>query len=185
MVKVFLEAQGFAVTSNVKFPVRKIVKKASREEFQTHGYEVDLFAARRDQLLLGSVESFLGPKGLSRQAFDGIADTTRRTHFDCAAFQRYGIPERSHRQGVFPIRLPKMGLIRMALFVGKFAGTDEPIIRKHLASLKVDGKLVELFSLREIILGVVKAAQSKTYVDDLVIMTVKRLHALGLLKRES
>ena len=182
VVKVFLETQGFAVTSNVKFPVRKRVKKAAREEFQTHGYEVDLVAARRDQLLLGSVKSFLGSKGLSRQAFVGIADTTRKTHFDlCKLFNdtevRNGvIAEASSRYGY------SNGSIRMALFVGKFAGTDEPIIRKHLVSLKVDGKPVEIFSLREIILGVVKAAQAKTYVDDPVIVTVKCLHALGLLQ---
>ena len=55
VVRVFLETQRFAVTSNVKFPIRKRVKKASREEFQTHGYEVDLVAARRDYLPPGSI----------------------------------------------------------------------------------------------------------------------------------
>ena len=106
VVRVFLETQRFAVTSYVKFPIRKRVKKASREEFQTHGYEVDLVAARRDYLPPGSVKSLLGSKGLSRQAFNGIADTTRRTHFDLwKLFNDAGSPQRSHRRGVFPIRL--------------------------------------------------------------------------------
>jgi hypothetical protein len=66
VAKVWLEtAENCVVSSGVKFPVRLKTKKSSRDEFQEHGYEIDLVAARRDRLLLVSVKSFFGSKGLS------------------------------------------------------------------------------------------------------------------------
>jgi hypothetical protein len=35
--KVALEAEGFVVTTNVKFPVRRQTRRADRDEFQTYG----------------------------------------------------------------------------------------------------------------------------------------------------
>ncbi len=66
LVKVFLESQcqQYVVTTNVKFPIRKKTRKVEREEYQTHGHEVDIVAARFDSLLLGSVKSFFGSKGV-------------------------------------------------------------------------------------------------------------------------
>jgi len=81
VVKVFLEAKGYVVTSNVKFPVRRKTKKVKYDEYQTHGYEVDIVAARHDSLILGSVKSFFGSVGVNRQGFRGIADNSRRTDF--------------------------------------------------------------------------------------------------------
>lgn len=81
LVKVYLEAQGYVVTSNVKFPVKKKTKKTSYDEYQTHGYEIDIVAARNDSLLLGSVKSFFGSGGVSRQCFTGCADTSKKTEF--------------------------------------------------------------------------------------------------------
>ena len=183
VVKVFLETQGYAVTSNVKFPVRKKVRKAAREEFQTHGYEVDIVAARSDCLLLGSVKSFLGSKGLSRQAFDGIADSQRKTHLDqCKLFNdpvvKDGVLKEAAKRYGYPMKA-----ISMAMFVGKFAGNDEDYIRRHLGKMRVGGKPVRVYGLAEIIIGVVKASEAKTYVDDPVIVTVKCLNSLNLLRR--
>jgi hypothetical protein len=81
LCKVALEAEGFVVTSNVKFFVRRLTSKKSREEYQTHGYEVDLVGARSDQLVLAEVKSFFGSRGVNRQSFRGLADESKFT--DC------------------------------------------------------------------------------------------------------
>jgi len=63
-VAVALEADGYVVSPAVKFPVRMKTKKAAYEELQTHGYEVDLVAARADSLILATVKSFFGSAGV-------------------------------------------------------------------------------------------------------------------------
>jgi hypothetical protein len=40
------------ITGNFKFFVRRKTRKAAYDEYQEHGYEVDLVAARGDQLVL-------------------------------------------------------------------------------------------------------------------------------------
>ncbi len=71
IVKVYLETQGYTVSSNVKFPVPLLTNKRTRREVQTHGYEVDVVASRVNELVLGSVKSYLGSKGVNRQGFSG------------------------------------------------------------------------------------------------------------------
>ena len=78
VAKVFLEPQGYAVSTNVEFSVRRRAKKQAYEEYQERGYEVDLVAARADELLLGSVKSFFGLFGLSKQFFREIADQSKK-----------------------------------------------------------------------------------------------------------
>ena len=63
-VAVALEAEGFVVSEAVKFPVKRETKKAAYKESQTHGFEVDLVAARADRLVLATVKSFLGSRGV-------------------------------------------------------------------------------------------------------------------------
>jgi hypothetical protein len=43
--KIAMEQEGFVVTSNVKFPVKRKTRKEDYEEYQTHGYEIDLIGA--------------------------------------------------------------------------------------------------------------------------------------------
>jgi hypothetical protein len=62
----------------VKFPVRRRTKKQAYEEYQEHGYEVDLVSARADELLLGSVKYYFGSFRLSRQFFREIAGGSKR-----------------------------------------------------------------------------------------------------------
>ena len=53
---VALESEGYVVSEAVKFPVTLQTKKAAYAEIQTHGYEVDLVGARRDRLVLATVQ---------------------------------------------------------------------------------------------------------------------------------
>ena len=63
LVKVALEADKYVVSGNLKFPVRMRTKKKIHDEWQTHGYEVDLVGAKQDSLVLASVKSFFGSRG--------------------------------------------------------------------------------------------------------------------------
>ena len=82
LCKVALEAERFVVTGNVKFFVRRKTQKKAHAEYQEHGYEIDLVAARGDQLVLAEVKSYFGSRGVNRQEFRQLADETRRTHYD-------------------------------------------------------------------------------------------------------
>jgi hypothetical protein len=46
LCKVALEAEGYVVTGNVKFFVRRLTRKSTYEEHQTHGYEKRLKSVR-------------------------------------------------------------------------------------------------------------------------------------------
>jgi hypothetical protein len=76
------EKRHFVVSTNVKFPVERKTRKRAYYEYQTHGYEIDLVAARRDCLVLAGVKSFFGSRGVSRQCFRGLADERRRTSYE-------------------------------------------------------------------------------------------------------
>lgn len=176
--KVALEAEGFVVTTNVKFPVRRQTRRADRDEFQTHGYEVDLVGARMDALVLASVKSFLGSRGVNADAFVGLVSNP--TPRDVGGYKLFN--DSQLRNSVKAVAAERYGYeldqIKLRLYVGKFAGGDhrERIV-EHLARLDVEVK-----GLEEIVDAVLTAAESKTYTDDPVFMTVKALkaaHRLG------
>lgn len=179
VAKVFLESQGYAVSTNVKFFVRRRTKKQAYEEYQEHGYEVDLVAARADELLLGSVKSFFGSFGLSRQFFRQIAEESKKDWWE--SNKLFNEPE--VQAGVLAgaaerFRYPPAQIF-LGLFVGKFKSGDEADIRTHLAQMCFGGGAVRLFDLRAIMKGVVTEAERKTYRDDPVIVALKCLHELG------
>lgn len=177
IVKVFLESQGYVVTTNVKFPVRRKTKKTRYEEYQTHGYEVDIVGAKSNSLLLGSVKSFFGSGGVRKQGFMGIADTSRKTHFD-----RYKIfndvdvrdsilKEAGNRYG-YPLRH-----IQLCLFVGRFGFGEEQTIVDYLG--KSD---IKVCNLRMITEGLLEAAKPSTYMNDPVVATIKALQLAGFIR---
>ena len=179
IVKVFLEGEGYAVTTNLKFPVRRQTRKTSHAEFQTHGYEVDIVAARGDGLLLGSVKSYLGSYGVSRQGFRGIADETRNTHYP----QYTMFNEDDIRAGIISTAAERFGFdpgsIKLALFAGRFGPREEQPVREYLATIGV-----RVYGLVEIMAGIKLLAESKTYFDDPVLMTMKCLAELDELARK-
>lgn len=180
IVKVFLEFQGYVVTTNIKFPVRRKTKKAKYEEYQTHGYEVDIIGAKADSLLLGSVKSFFGSGGVNRQGFKGIADTTKKTYYD--QYKMFNVPEiykgilveASKRYG-YPLKQ-----IQVCLFVGNFSSGEEQLITRYL-----ENKQIEVYDLRTIVNGLLKASKPSTYTNDPVLVTVKALQMAGLLTEQS
>ncbi|HEY8777048.1 MAG TPA: hypothetical protein VIM33_11295 [Gaiellaceae bacterium] len=165
--KVALEAEGFVVTTNVKFPVTRQTKKASRAEFQTHGYEVDLVGARTDELVLASVKSFFGSHGVS---LAGLEQSGYKL-FNDLRLREEVVRVASERYGYAP------GRVKLRLYVGRFAPRSRDGVIAHLRERDVEIRTPE--QVAELVL---KAAESKTYTDDPVITTVKLLKATGHLK---
>jgi hypothetical protein len=179
LVKVYLETQGYIVTSNVKFPVRRKTKKAKYSEYQEHGYEVDIVGGRHDRLLLGSVKSFFGSRGVDRQGFKGLADLGKRT-----VFERYTMfNETEVRDGIMLAASQQYGYptanIQFCLFVGNFVEGDKQIIIEHLNKISIGSGPIIVHDLKTIITGLLKASQSKTYYNDPIIITLKALKQAG------
>ena len=181
VVKVFLEDQGYVVTNNVKFPIRRKTAKAKYVEYQIHGYEVDIVAARSNSLILGSVKSFFGSAGVSPQGFKGIADTGKRTHFqNYKMFNEPEIQEGMLREAENRYGYPQ-SQIQFCLFAGKFQKGQESIITSHLNTIVAGAGPVRVFNLQTVVQGLLKAAESRTYINDPVIMTLKVLQEAGAL----
>jgi hypothetical protein len=184
VAKVFLETQGYAVSTNVKFRVRRRTRKQAYEEFQEHGYEVDLVAARADELLLGSAKSYFGSHGFSRQFFREIADPKKKPLWESEKlFNETEVQEGVLKRCVERFNYPRERIF-LALFVGKFRKGHEDDIRAHLGNLRFGGGAVRLFDLKTIAAGVVAEAERKTYRDDPVIVALKCLHELGWLTED-
>ena len=130
-----MEDEGLVVSSAVKFPVRRPVAKASRAESQTHGFEVDLIGANANKLVLASVKSFFGSRGVVAKHVDGttggrlsrlyalLNDSDVRSQVVAGASERYGYREEQ---------------VELRLYVGRFAaptkGDDERAIRAWAAT---------------------------------------------------
>ena len=179
LCKVALEAEQFVVTSNVKFFVRRRTRRAAYEEFQEHGYEVDLVGARGDRIVLAEVKSYFGSRGVNSQGFRGLADETRRTDFE--RYKLLNDPEllAEVTDQACALYGYERGQAEIRLYVGKFAGGHEQPIREHLEAFR--NPRVRVVALGEIVDAVVALAGRRTYTDDPVVTTVKALAAAGRL----
>lgn len=73
-VALALENEGLVVSGALKFPVRVRTTKAAYEEWQTHGFEVDLVGARSGRLVLATVKSFFGSRGVVAEHVRGDSE---------------------------------------------------------------------------------------------------------------
>lgn len=179
LCRVVLEAERFVVTGNVKFPVRRKTSKKDRDEYQTHGYELDLVGARGDRLVLAEVKSFLGSRGVGRQGFRELAggkgadDSGQYKLFNDVELRDAIVAQACERFGY------RRGQVEIRLYVGKFAGGHEQDVRAHLAAF--EDPRVRVVGLEEITGALVTLGRRGTYIDDPVIVTVKALDAAGLI----
>jgi hypothetical protein len=182
VVKVAMETEDLIVTSNLKFPVSRQTKKLLTEERQTHGYEVDLVGARRNKLVLASVKSFFGSRGVNEQGFIGLADESKGTHFD-----RYKLlNELDIQDGVVRAAASQFGYseqdVELRLYVGKFATKNSrEFITTHLRSERGGLRPVEVIGLDEIVNQILGMVHKRTYLNDPVVMTLKALQHAGRL----
>jgi hypothetical protein len=179
-VAMALEAEGLVVSEAVKFPVRLRTRRADHVEIQTHGYEVDLIGARADRLVLATVKSYLGSRGVVAEHVTG--ETT--TELAC----RYSLLNRPEVRSTVVKAAAKLygyrtGQVELRLYVGKFAGsgTHEEKIRKWAKRQRVGSGPIGVFGLREVIGEVRQAAVRTEYRDNPVLVTMKVVAAAGML----
>jgi hypothetical protein len=182
-VAVALEAEGFVVASATKFPVSQLTRKAAYAETQTHGFEVDLVAARADRLVLASVKSFFGSRGVVASHVDGSTgdDRARKLYrlFNDIAVRDAVIAGAAERYGYTTAQ------VRLRLYAGRFAGPTqgqhEQQIRNWCAAQHAGGGPIEVYGVSDVIAAVRTAASSKQYRDNQILVTMKVLEAAGVL----
>jgi hypothetical protein len=182
-VAVAMEAEGLVVSEAVKFPVSRKTGKVAHNEVQTHGYEVDLIGARADKLVLATVKSFLGSRGVAAEHVMGSGGKP-------SAKRRYMLlNDREIRSAVVSAAARRYGYsvkrVTLRLYVGRFAapstGAHETKILQWAKTQQVGGGPIEVYGLSDVVKTVQAAAASKTYRDNPVLVTMKVLNAAGLL----
>jgi hypothetical protein len=186
-VAIALEDEGFVVSSAVKFRVQQPTRKAAYDEVQTHGYEVDLVGARSDRLVLATVKSLFGSRGVVAEHVTGRTATRRSRNLYMLLNNetvRNGVIEAaSERYGYRPDQ------VQLRLYAGKFAaprsGKHEKEIRAWCAEQHAGGGPIEVVGLQEVVARVRQAAAHKQYRDNPIIVAMKVLLAAGLLSPDS
>ena len=178
-VAVAVGAEGYVVSSNLKFPIARQTKKKKHVEVQEHGYEVDLVGARADRLLLVSVKSMFGSKGVRAVDVDGTGKWAKRYKL---------LNDVDIRTGVIALAAKRFGYtteqVRLRLTVGKFAGKgtkNEDQVRAWCDGQVAGGGAIELLTVREVVEQVRKVAGDTTYVDNSVVVALKVLAAANVL----
>jgi hypothetical protein len=179
-VALTMEAEGLVVSEAVKFPVKVAVP--SREGFQTHGFEVDLVGANSRKLVLASVKSFLGSRGVAAEYVTGTS--TNQT-----ANRRYAMfNNKTVLQGVIDGACDRYGYkpkqLELRLYAGKFAdkhGRHREQIANYLSGLDIGGGKLRLFGLDDVVPRAIELAGSKQYRDNAALVAIKVLDAAGRL----
>jgi hypothetical protein len=183
-VAVYLEQQGYVVSSAVKFPFTRQTRRRGYPEFQTHGYEVDLIAARADHLILASVKSFLGSRGVVADHVIGLSGNTRANKLyvilNDREIRRSIVRQAAKRYGY------KYSQVQLGLFVGRFSGPTvgehERRVRVWCNRQRVGTSPIMVLSLADMVDTVIHAAtDAKQYRDNPVLMTMRLLNAAELL----
>lgn len=179
-VALALESEGLVVSSALKFPVKRRTRKQAYEEWQTHGFEVDLVAARADKLVLATVKSFFGSRGVVASHVRGESADHRMN----ALYALLNDPQ--IRDTVVTGAADRFGFavanIELRLYVGKFAGAGaEDEVREWCAAQYVGAGSIEVVNAHEVVTIVRDVARSKQYRDNAVLATLKVLDAAGAL----
>jgi hypothetical protein len=174
VVKVAMETEGLVVAGNLKFPVARRTQKKARDETQTHGYEVDLVGARQQTLVLASVKSFFGSKGVTLRGVEGRRGDKRLGGFAL-------LNDQVVQEGVITRAAEQFGYttdhVELRLYVGKFKNDGErTAIEGHLARSPNGLRPVRVFGLDSIIRQLFAAVdKDKMYINDPVVATMRAL----------
>lgn len=182
-VAVALEAEGLVVSEAVKFPVQLQTAKAAYEEVQTRGYEVDLVAARGGRLVLATVKSFFGSRGVAAEDVTGTSPNVRNRKLYSL------LNDPAIRTAVVKGAADRFGYnadqVQLRLYAGRFAGptrgAHEAKIRAWCAGQHVGAGPIEVVGLAEVVQAARSAAARKEYRDNPVLVTMKVLQAAGVL----
>jgi hypothetical protein len=182
-VALTLEAEGLVVSDAVKFPVTRPTAKATHQEIQTHGFEVDLVGASAAKLVLASVKSFFGSRGVVATAVRGEApkpaDNRLYAMLNDPVVRKGILDGACSRYGYSP------GQVEFRLYVGKFAaasrGAEEQSIREWCASTVIGGGPIKVYGVAEVAARARQVANTKQYRDNPALVAIKVLDAAGML----
>jgi hypothetical protein len=182
VVAVALEADDFVVSGGVKFRVKLPTRKAAYTEEQTHGYEVDLVGARADRLVLASVKSAFGSRGVVAEHVTGETSNqaaSRRYRLLNDKIVRSRVVAEAKRYGY------RINQVQLRLYVGRFsgrkAGAHEQRVRAWAAKQRVGGGPIEVIGVHDVVRIVREAAGDTQYRDSPVLVTLKALNEAGLI----
>lgn len=181
-VALALESEGFVVSSALKFPVRRQTRKSAYDEYQTHGYEVDLVAARVDRLVLATVKSFFGSRGV-------VGAHVRGDSSDARGNALYAMLNATDvRESVIVAACERFGFTRdqveLRLYVGKFASrSNEVEVRAWCQNTVAGAGPIRVVGAPDVVEAVRTVASSKQYRDNAVLATIKVLEATGALSK--
>ncbi len=172
-VALSMAKEGLVVSGATKFMVKRKTKKAVYDEYQNHGYEVDLVGARSEKLVLATVKSFFGSTGVKPKEVSGEAQSS-----GSSGYKLLNDPEL--RAAVVKEACIRYGYredqVEMRLYAGKFAGkSGEKEIRDWAAKQIVGSGPIGVYGTKEVVADVKELASSKTYVDDPALVAVKVL----------
>ncbi len=177
-VALAMESEGLVVSGALKFNVRRKTRKQAYDEYQTHGFEVDLVGARHDRLVLATVKSFFGSRGVVAEHVLGqdpvyskwyalLNQPDVRDAVVTGAAQRFGY---------------NLEQIEMRLYAGRFStAASESAIRAWAAEQLIGGGPLAVHDAQTVVDIVREAAASKQYRDSAVLATLKVLEATGSL----
>lgn len=178
-VALAMESEGLVVSSALKFNVRRKTRKQAYDEYQTHGFEVDLVGARRDKLVLATVKSFFGSRGVVADHVMGNDSTYSKWY---ALLNQPDV-----REGVVKGAAERFGYdlnqVEMRLYAGRFStAASESAIRAWAEEQFVGGGPLKVYDAGSVVANVREAAASKQYRDSAVLTTLKVLDATGSLR---
>lgn len=174
VARLWLESQGYAVSTNVKFYLQRRGRK------QVSPFEVDLVGARGDRLQLAPVKSYFGSRGVHPASFPDI-DWDAGSRRGASAYKLFN--DREVQQGVLAGASERYGYPQDQVFLmligGHFAYDDssgERAIRDHFAEVEVGGGPVEVIGPETLVDDLVtNTLDRKTYIDDPVVATLRLL----------
>jgi hypothetical protein len=168
------EEPGLVVSSAVKFPVARRTKKKAYEEVQTHGYEVDLVGANANKLVLATVKSFFGSRGVVATAVAGTGSSSGLYRLLNDVFIRDEVIKAASKHYGY-----ELDQIFLRLYVGKFSGNDETRVRAWCSEQQLPSGPIKVYNVKDVVNLVKQKAGQTTYIDNASIVALKVLEAAG------
>lgn len=171
-VALALESEGFVVGGPYKFPLTFKTKKKDYDEYQQHGYEVDLIGASRDRLVLASVKSFFGSGGVKFKEVSGQSGNV-------SGYKMLNNDE--IRNGILGAVCTKYGYrpeqVEFRLYGGHFASDGQELeIREWAANQNIGVGAIGIYNATEVVGVVQEMAKHKTYSDNPSLVAVKAIN---------
>ncbi len=181
LVKLYLEAKGYLVTSNKKVKIPQTIQTKRGLQEQLTAFEVDIVGIhpRTGDRVVADVKSYFGSQGLGPRHFIELIGQPSR---DQKRMRMYNDEEFAKQ--LFANLEEEYGAgFRIELYIGKIKKGDEQKVLDYLGTHRVAGREVKVVRFEQVmrdLLAYVRR-QGTTYFNDQVIQTVKVLDAVGLL----